>query len=51
VDFSKAFETLDPKILLSNLVFYGMRGSGPRIVKSYLSRRKQYVVLHGVSSK
>ena len=50
VDLQKAFDTIDHKILLSKLSFYGIRGVAFRWIQNYLSDRKQYVCLNNVSS-
>ena len=52
IDLSKAFDTLDHKILLSKLSNYGVRGNALELLTSYLCGREQYVnVLNEESSK
>ena len=50
IDLSKAFDTVNHKILLKKLEHYGIRGTPLRWFESYLSNRKQYVFLNGESS-
>ena len=39
LDFKKAFDTVDHKILFSKLDFCGIRGVSHEFIKSYLSER------------
>ena len=50
LDFSKAFDTVDHKILLNKLDHYGIRGKVLAWLESYLSNRRQYVLLNGIKS-
>ena len=48
--FKEAFDTVDHKILLSKLGFYGIRGVSLEWLKSYLSERNQITVIDGITS-
>ena len=50
LDFGKAFDSINNKILLDNLEHYGIRGPVLQLFKSYLSERTQFVYLHNSCS-
>ena len=50
IDLSKAFDTIDHKILLKKLDRYGIRGVTNSLIESYLSRRLQYTDVLGEKS-
>ena len=43
IDLSKAFDTLNFDILLYKLQYYGIRVIALKLLKSYISNRKQYI--------
>ena len=50
VDLKSAFDTVDNKILLDKLDFYGIRNSTLKLLSSYLSGRKQYIKSGSIES-
>ena len=50
LDLKKAFDTIDHKILLQKLQYYGFRGITNQWFQSYLKNRQQYVFVNGAKS-
>ena len=50
IDLSKAFDSLNHKILLDKLKHYGIRGKSNDLLKNYLNERVQYVELNETRS-
>ena len=50
VDFQKAFDTVNHKILIKKLEHYGIRGTLNKWFESYLTNRKQHVSVLGFDS-
>lgn len=50
IDLSKAFDCISFDILFEKLSFYGIRNKELELIKSYLSGRKQKVIVNNVSS-
>ena len=50
LDFSKAFDTINHRILLDRMFKYGVRGTPLRWFSSYLTGRHQFVKIGDVES-
>ena len=50
LDLCKTFDTVNHKILLTKLEYYGIRGVSNDWFASYLSNRRQFVSLSGIDS-
>ena len=51
LDFSKAFDKVDHKLLLNKLKFYGIKGKLFTWIKEFLTNRKQIVTVDGAHSE
>ena len=50
IDLEKAFHTVNHKIILDKLYYYGIRGPAHQWFSSYLLHRKQNVNVNAISS-
>ena len=50
LNFSKAFDTIDHRILLNKIYKYGVRGIAVKWMENYLSDRQQFVLFKNVKS-
>ena len=50
LDFQKAFDTVNHRILLSELEYYGIRDILHDLIKSYLTNKTYYTHINGVDS-
>lgn len=50
LDLKKAFDTVDHAILLNKLEHYGFRGTSLKLIKNYLTNRKQFVKIGNILS-
>ena len=50
LDFQNTFDTVNHRILLSNVGNYGISGIPHELIKSYLTSRKHYAHINGVDS-
>ena len=51
VDLAKAFDTVNHQVLLAKLEHYGIRGTALNWFRSYLSNRKQFVLINNFKSE
>ncbi len=51
LDLAKAFDTIDLKILLKRLKYYGIIRVAYRLMESYIRNRNQYVDIDDVQSE
>ena len=50
IDLKSAFDTIDTKILVKKLEYYGIKGSALALLTSYLTNRKQFIKCDDIES-
>ena len=50
IDLSKAFDTVEQKILITKLENYGVKGTNLQWIKSYIENRKQFIAYENFST-
>lgn len=50
IDLKKAFDTIDNKILINKLPYYGISGPYNKLIESYLINRRTYTYLNNMNS-
>ena len=51
MDLSKAFDTVNHKLLLHKLYLYGIQGTMHNLLSSYLTNRQQFTICNNIPSK
>ena len=51
LDFSKAFDTVSHRKLLTKLEFYGIQGCTLQLISTWLTNRTQRVLVEGLTLK
>ena len=51
IDFRKAFDLVDSKILIRKLFHYGFDNNAIELIKDYFTNRKQYIKMDAIRSK